>query len=107
MSFEVACQKFYRVVRKRPGQVDNNIYTFDSSFYYGTVFYLSFLADNLCFHLERVGKKKRKRASITKGRAIGGLKKMIGFPRPIMRACLTAVSAIFPRTKATTLGASG
>jgi hypothetical protein len=57
--------------------------------------------------LEKVGKKKRKRANSINGRAIGGLKKIIGFPRPMMRACLTADSAIFPRTKANTIGAMG
>jgi hypothetical protein len=66
-----------------------------------------FLGKNLCFHLDKVGKKKRKSASNIKGSAIGGLKKMIGFPRPIMRACLTADSAMFPKTKARTIGAMG
>jgi hypothetical protein len=65
------------------------------------------LGNNFFFHFDMLGKKKRKSANSIKGRAMGGLKKIRGFPRPIMRACLTADSAMFPKTKARTIGAMG
>jgi hypothetical protein len=40
----------------------------------------AFLADDLFIHLEIVGQKKRKRAININGSAIGGLKKIRGFP---------------------------
>jgi hypothetical protein len=39
-----------------------------------------FFTNIFCFHLERVGKKKRKSASNIRGSAIGGLKKINGLP---------------------------